>query len=68
VFKVHRAGFGLADARAAALGPAGFSFDFPVPALNLDPLFLALLDRLAVSLVEETDECIDCHVLFSFVP
>jgi hypothetical protein len=58
---VHLAGIGLADRRAAALGPAGLGLDFPVPALDLDPLFLALLDRLAVGLVEEGQECVDCH-------
>jgi hypothetical protein len=30
--------------------------------LNLDPLFLALLDRFAVGALE-LDECIDCHDL-----
>ena len=66
VLEVQLAGIRLADARATALGPTRFGIYFPVPALNLDPLFLALLDRLAIGLVEEGDECIDCHEVPSF--
>ena len=66
MLEVHPAGVGLADAGAAALGPARLRLDFPVPALDLDPLLLALLDRLAIGLVEEADERIDSHVSLSF--
>src|SRR4030095_970549 len=61
VLPVHLAGVGLADRRAAALGPAALRLHLPVPALDLDPLLLALLDRLAVGLVEEAEERVDCH-------
>jgi GTP-binding protein len=65
VLPVHLAGAGLADRGTAALGPAGFRFDFPVPGLQLDPglrLVVRGLLRLAFGLAdlhERVQRC--CH-------